>query len=93
MGALGGMASGGGGLAGALSGGADAMVAITIAVVVSERTGINKQTAASIVTTVLPFVMKFLQSTGEGQGGDEAPQGGAAEPTADMVGGLLKKLF
>jgi hypothetical protein len=92
MGALGGLA-GGGGIAGALSGGAAAGVIDKIADVVSQKTGINKQTAVSVATTVLPHVVKFIQSRSQG-GGDAAPGGGgdAASP-GDAVGGLLKKLF
>jgi hypothetical protein len=93
MGALGGLA-GGGGLAGALSGGAAAGVIDKIADVVAQKTGINKQTAVSVATTVLPHIVKFIQSRGQGQeGGDAAPAGGGSDSAGDAVGGLLKKLF
>lgn len=94
MGALGGLAQGGG-LASALQGGLGGAASEKIAEVISARTGIAKGTALSVANTVIPFIVKFLQSHTGGQGGQtgEAPKADAGQSAQDVVGGLFKKLF
>lgn len=95
LGALGGLAGGGGGLASALQGGLGGAAAEKIADLIAPKIGIDKAKAAAIASTVLPYIVKFLQSrgaTGGEQGGGEQ-QGGGGGGIGDALGGALKKLF
>ncbi|HZF49590.1 MAG TPA: hypothetical protein VE093_13115 [Polyangiaceae bacterium] len=95
LGALGGLAGGGGGLASALQGGIGGAAAEKIADMIAPKIGIDKAKAAAIASTVLPYIVKFLQSrgaTGGEQGGGEQ-QGGGGGGLGDVLGGAMKKLF
>jgi hypothetical protein len=95
LGALGGLAGSGGGLASALQGGLGGAAAEKIAEVIAPTIGIDKAKATAIASTVLPYIVKFLQSrgaTGGEQGGGEQ-QGGGGGGLGDVLGGAMKKLF
>lgn len=94
LGALGGLAQGGGGLAGALQGGMGGMAAEKIADLIAPKIGVDKAKAQAIAASVLPYILKFLQSRGatggqEGGGAQEGGDGGLA----GALGGFAKKLF
>jgi len=70
-------------------------VAEKIADMIAPKIGIDKAKAAAIASTVLPYIVKFLQSrgaTGGEQGGGDQ-QGGGGGGLGDVLGGAMKKLF
>lgn len=88
-GALGGLAGGGGGLAGAIQGGLGGAAAEKIADVIAPAIGVDKAKAMAIASTVIPYIMKFIQS--RSAGGEQG--GGDSGGVGDLLGGAMKKLF
>lgn len=90
-GALGGLAGGGGGLASALQGGLGGAAAEKIADVIAPTIGVDKAKATAIASTVIPYIIKFIQSRSSGgeHGGNSSDSGGVG----DLLGGAMKKLF
>jgi hypothetical protein len=88
--ALGGLAGGAGGLASALQGGLGSAAVEKIADVIAPKIGVDKAKAVAIATSVIPHIVKFLQSRSaggeQGGGGDSGGLGG-------LLGGAVNKLF
>lgn len=79
-----------GGLASALQGGIGGAAVEKIADVIAPRIGVDKAKAVAIASTVIPHIVKFLQSRSsggeQGGGGDSGGLGG-------LIGGAVKNLF